>query len=314
MVLLSLAPTDPPPAPASISTLKRWHDEICAYEMQQDGMVHRGGRWLQRLEKGRQAAWQRSLESKAPADRGATRLKGDAKRIAAQLHRLEATVDPSDRAILQRATQEERVSRLLTDRMTASLEPDVAAALTLLDEKRRSALLRPGVAAVQRTSTEDDGAGASSRPSSPATPQVFPMGGAAAATSSSTGALTAAESMRAAMDWDEACQALSEEWQLYIEATLRRERSRVAQREDAALAGAPADGSPHRSAAGAQHVQILLEEDESTCVCSSSRPATAAVAARRCRCCSQLPPPLLPPPLLPPPLPPLPSLPSPPLC
>ena len=39
------------------STLSRWYKEVCAAESKHDGMVHRGGRWLQRRDRGQEQSW-----------------------------------------------------------------------------------------------------------------------------------------------------------------------------------------------------------------------------------------------------------------
>lgn len=44
----------------------------------------------------------------------------------------------------KRASQDERLLRLLYERLVNSLEPEVATAILSLDRRRRAALLRPG--------------------------------------------------------------------------------------------------------------------------------------------------------------------------
>ena len=41
----------------SVGALRRIHDEVCSAEQASEGHVSRGGRWLQRLEQQREAAW-----------------------------------------------------------------------------------------------------------------------------------------------------------------------------------------------------------------------------------------------------------------
>ena len=248
-------------------TLSRWHAEVYEHELKHEGTVHRGGRWLQRRDKGREHSW---LQDN-PHERGST-LRGDARRYQAAMHRLETLIeDPSDRAIFHRASQDERLLRLLYERLLSSMEPEVAATMMSLEERRRAALLRPGLEAIRDAIAEEEKAAATpSRPASqgggsqPVAPAV--MGSAAA--SGGGGGLMPAELQRASWQWEEACQALSEEWQLLIEARLRQERAALvnseAGRAHDAIAGAPADGSPHRSAEGARTAQRLLEKDTST--------------------------------------------------
>ena len=38
-------------------TLSRWHAEVYEHELKHEGTVHRGGRWLQRRDKGRELSW-----------------------------------------------------------------------------------------------------------------------------------------------------------------------------------------------------------------------------------------------------------------
>ena len=94
MVLLSLPP---PPSDAEATapetsprggTLARWHAEVSQYEQTNDGMVARGGRWLQRLERAREGEWLSSFGSheerteamRLPAE--VRRLRGEASQAA----------------------------------------------------------------------------------------------------------------------------------------------------------------------------------------------------------------------------------------
>ena len=68
MVLLPFAE---PPA----GTLAAWYAEVASYERSVDGHVQRGGRWLQRLERAREARWLASVEAARSGD-GAAGLAG----------------------------------------------------------------------------------------------------------------------------------------------------------------------------------------------------------------------------------------------
>ena len=257
------------------STLSRWSREVCAAESKHDGMVHRGGRWLQRRDRGREQSWLQDT----PHERSSALRGKEGRRIAAALHHLESAIeDPSDRAIFQRSLQDERLQRLLYTRLIDSYEPEVVAAMHMLEDRRQMALLRPGLDALRTTLSDEESTAAfgSSQPSShPSTPAA--VGGVNSVSRSGGGSgssLSPVELQQAEMRWDETCQALAEEWQLLIEVRLRRERAAAVASEygatNEAMAG-PADGSPHKSEVGAWRCSACWRDADSSALAPHRR-------------------------------------------
>ena len=252
-------PLSPQPQPLQHeSILRQWHREVVAHEMASDGYVRRGGRWLHRLAQAREAAC-------AAAPRGGATDRADLmnvsrpehKRLAASLFHLEQSIP--DRAVLQRATVEERVERLCRERLRASLPAGFDAALAALDDKRRDALLRPGPEAVQATLEDERKApppADDDRRSSPATPTPLAAHASAAAQSP----LRVDHAVRAEADWDAACQALAEEWQLAIEVLLQREREATERRAAAPAGAAPPPLPPEEQPSTLSH--LIATHDE----------------------------------------------------
>ena len=59
-------------------TLREWYDEVVEFELEECGVVQRGGRWLRRLERARELRWLGSLstnERQAARQAPKTRLK-----------------------------------------------------------------------------------------------------------------------------------------------------------------------------------------------------------------------------------------------
>ena len=194
-------------ATPSTSTCERWHAEIQTAELHHDGMVHRSGRWLQRRVRMCEATWLAS--STADEERRQRSQMGpEARRIHAALHHGEQTAP--DQKILKRAPLAERIERLCAERLRSSLGPIAAAQIDLLDERRRDALLRPCKEAMLTSIAEEQSRSA-------------PVALTASALEAATAPPPADDNVRAEADWEEACQALAEEWQLSIATLLEVE-------------------------------------------------------------------------------------------
>ena len=209
-------------------TIPRWIAEVASFEREADGTVRRGHKWLQRLERAREQRW---LSSLGPEERvHASQLPVERRQLLAALHRLESTMAPSARAILRRSTLHERLDLLCYERLRGALDADAHSAMISLDECRRQALLRPAPAALAAVLEPSD--------APPPPPPPPPTGGgygtvsqaeeeeaayAAAAAKVAeqraklSGEVIEADERRGALDWEAACEALAEEWQLMIE-------------------------------------------------------------------------------------------------
>jgi hypothetical protein len=214
-------------------TIPRWIAEVASFEREADGTVRRGHKWLQRLERAREQRW---LSSLGPEERvHASQLPVERRQLLAALHRLESTMAPSARAILRRSTLHERLDVLCYERLRGALDADAHSAMISLDECRRQALLRPAPAALAAVLEATD---------APPPPPPPPGGGygsvsqaeeeeaayAAAAAKVAeqraklSGEVIEADERRGALDWEAACEALAEEWQLMIEVSAADER------------------------------------------------------------------------------------------
>jgi hypothetical protein len=216
-------------------TIPRWIAEVASFEREADGTVRRGHKWLQRLERAREQRW---LSSLGPEERvHASQLPVERRQLLAALHRLESTMAPSARAILRRSTLHERLDVLCYERLRGALDADAHSAMISLDECRRQALLRPAPAALAAVLEATD--------APPPPPPLPPPGGgygsvsqaeeeeaayAAAAAKVAeqraklSGEVIEADERRGALDWEAACEALAEEWQLMIEVSAADER------------------------------------------------------------------------------------------
>ena len=213
-------------------TIPRWIAEVASFEREADGTVRRGHKWLQRLERAREQRW---LSSLGPEERvHASQLPVERRQLLAALHRLESTMAPSARAILRRSTLHERLDLLCYERLRGALDADAHSAMISLDECRRQALLRPAPAALAAVLEPSDA------PPPPPPPPTTTGGGygtvsqaeeeeaayAAAAAKVAeqraklSGEVIEADAQRGALDWEAACEALAEEWQLMIEVSV----------------------------------------------------------------------------------------------
>ena len=306
MVLLE---EQPPPLPP---TLPQWLAEVAAFERDFDGHVHRGHKWLARLERARQQRWISSIDDAVERRRLAA-LPTDQQRVLASLHRLESRMPPADRAILHRSTLRERLDVLCQERLRAALDADSQSVVLSLEERRRASLLRPGPAALEVAISEAEAR---------AEAEAVAAAAAAAATSDfatspektenlakarsdlakatvGEGPISEADERLGALDWEAACDAVAEEWQLMIEVMLRSELRQKEANEAAIAAAADKAGATASridrqdaflasQAAAAQPVQPLghvlgsLGEREMRASCGA-----VMQSASRCSCASE---------------------------